>query len=76
MSALCVQIRAMPDGREYMAPADDCSAGLVVVDAGTYQAMVQSPFLIPMETAPGFLLALTGLFVAAYTAKAARRVLD
>jgi hypothetical protein len=76
MTALCVQIKAMPDGTEFIAPADDCSAGLVVVDAGTYQAMLQSPFLITMDQAPGFMLALLGLFVAAWIAKIPRRVLD
>ena len=76
MPALCVAVITLADGTQVVAPDATCAQGLVVVPADAYAAMAQNPLLIPMDQAPALMLATAGLFVAAYTARSARRALD
>lgn len=76
MTAQCVAVVTLQSGEQAIAPDATCSQSLVLVDAGTYAAMADNPLLIPMDQAPGLMLATLGLFVAAWSAKVARRALD
>lgn len=76
MPALCVSVVTLADGTQVLAPDATCAQGLVVVPVDAYAAMAQNPLLIPMDQAPTLMLATLGLFVAAWTAKQARRALD
>ena len=76
MPALCVAVVTLADGTQVLAPDATCAQGLVVVPGDVYAAMAQNPLLIPMDQAPGLMLAALGLFVAAYTGKLARRAIE
>jgi hypothetical protein len=76
MTALCVGVVTLSDGTQVLTPEPTCASQLVVVDSKSYQALQESPAFIPMSEAPGLMLATLGLFVAAWTAKIARRALD
>jgi hypothetical protein len=76
MTAICVAVATLPDGTQYLTPQPTCEAGLIVMDTRSFQAVQESPAFIPMSEAPGLMLATLGLFVAAWSAKVARRALD
>lgn len=76
MSPLCVTVVTTADGLQVLTPEPTCQSGLVVMDAKSYQAVQESPAFIPMSEAPGLMLATLGLFVAAWSVKMSRRVLD
>lgn len=77
MSYQCVQIAVISGtGQEVIVPASDCSAGLMLVDPAAAIALAQNPLLIPPDAVFPIVLALLGLFIAAWVPRMATKALD